>query len=233
MVGQHGGEHGVDLERGLATVGDPLARGGDRPEHVDVHQVVPRGVGVEQRGVLLDARLLAGGGPVHQQHRHPLDERTGNGVEQCERADAVRGVDAAEAAEAGVGIGGVAGADLVRVARDGDRRMGVGEDRVEERRGVVPRDAEHAIQAELLEPRLQVARDGGWGRGGRRRRGWRRGRLGRCIRGRARHPGARHFRSKYVRRVANRLTAPMRSRCVSASNSGSTYSRMLARTRSP
>ncbi|CAB4935329.1 unannotated protein [freshwater metagenome] len=156
-VGDRGQQHGVDL------LGGPL--GGHRLRghgHLGGGAGEVPEVAVGQR--VVDQRAGLHGGAARRAHdlhqRHVLGGGAGEGVEHRQLPHAVGGDHDAQAAAAGVGVGGVPGAELVGRAHPG---RAVHREAVEQVEVEVARDAEQVLDAQLPQPGAQV---GGEGDGG-------------------------------------------------------------------
>jgi hypothetical protein len=87
-----------------------------------------------------------------------LRVRTRNRAHRCQFTHPVRGTHRADAAHAGIAIGGVAGIKLVAASDPINRRML--NDRVIDGKRVIPGDPEDIVNANLIESSQDVGADG-------------------------------------------------------------------------
>src|SRR5438105_15861882 len=107
---------------------------------------------MEQDGLgTLELSVLSAGAGGDHRHWSSLDEGAGGAVQEAEAAHTVLHASGPDAPATSVAVGGVPRAELVHVRDALDARCGI--QRLQERRGVVPRYGEQVLQPGLLQPR--------------------------------------------------------------------------------
>ncbi len=167
-------EHPVDLRDGVVRrqrgtgAGDRRVHRHEVPELAVAEAVVDRAA----QGLCRERRCAD---DMH--HRHVLGVAAGDRVDGAELADAEGRAQGSHAAHPPVPVRGIPGVQLVRAPGPPHRRV-VG-DVVEHREGVVARDPEHAVDAQLGQPVDEMVGDpvaaavrGPGGRRGGRRHAW-------------------------------------------------------------